>query len=38
MQRLTSLTLSRRGVLALGFTAFLFSGAARAAEPPINTL
>ena len=38
MQRLTSPTLSRRGVLALGVTAFLFSTAARAAEPPVNTL
>ena len=38
MQRLTSLTLSRRGVLALGVTALLFSTAARAAEPTINTL
>ena len=38
MQRLTSPSLSRRGVLALGVTAFLFSMSARAAEPPINTL
>lgn len=38
MQRLTSPRLSRRGVLALGVTAVLFSTAARAAEPPINTL
>ena len=38
MQRLNSPSLSRRGVLALGVTAFLFSTSARAAEPPINTL
>ena len=38
MQRLTSAHLSRRGVLALGVTALLFSTAARAAEPAINTL
>ena len=38
MQRLTSPHLSRRSVLALGVTAFVFSGVARAAEPPINTL
>ena len=38
MQRLTSPSLSRRGVLALGVTAFLFSMSASAAEPPINTL
>ena len=38
MQRLNSPSLSRRGVLALGVTAFLFSRSARAAEPPINTL
>ena len=38
MQRLTSPSLSRRGALALGFTAFLFSTAVRAAQPPVNTL
>ena len=38
MQRLISPILSRRGVLALGVTALLFSTAARAAEPAINTL
>ena len=43
MQRFTSPSLmfprlSRRSALALGVTALLFSGAARAAEPPINTL
>ena len=38
MPRLTCTSLSRRGVLAVGVTAFLFSAAARAAEPPINTL
>ena len=38
MQRLTSPSLSRRGVLALGATAFLFCTALRAAEPPVNTL
>ena len=38
MQLVTSPSLSRRGVLALGVTAFLFSGVACAAEPPINTL
>ena len=38
MQRLTSPSLSRRSVLALGATAFLFSTAARAAEPAVNTL
>ena len=38
MQRLISPILSRRGVLALGVTALLFSTAARAVEPPINTL
>ena len=38
MQRLTSLSLNRRGALALGLASFLFSGAVRAAEPPINTL
>ena len=38
MRRLTSPSPSRRGVLALGITAVLFSGVARAAEPAINTL
>lgn len=38
MQRLTSPRLRRRGVLALGLTALLYSTAARAAEPPVNTL
>ena len=38
MQRLTSPSLSRRSVLALGATALLFSTAARAAEPAVNTL
>ena len=38
MQRLTSPSLSRRSVLALGATAFLFNTAARAAEPAVNTL
>ncbi len=38
MHHLTSPRLSRRGVLALGVTAFVFSGVARASEPPINTL
>ena len=38
MQHLTFPRLGRRGVLALGVAALLFSTAARAAEPPINTL
>ncbi|MEO8542552.1 MAG: YHS domain-containing (seleno)protein [Betaproteobacteria bacterium] len=38
MQRLTSLSLSRRNMLALSTAAFLFSTPVRAAEPPINTL
>ena len=38
MQRLTSPRLSRRGVIALGISALLFSTAVRAAEAPINTL
>ena len=38
MQRLTSPQLSRRGVIALGISALLFSTAVRAAEAPINTL
>ena len=38
MQRLNSLSLGRRGLLALGLSAYFFSGAASAAELPINTL
>jgi len=38
MQTLPSPSLSRRGALAVGFAAFLFSTAARAIVPPINTL
>jgi YHS domain-containing protein len=38
MQRLTSSSLNRRSMLALGASALLFSTAARAAEPAINTL
>ena len=38
MPRLTSPRLHRRGVLALGLSALLFSMTAKAAEPPVNTL
>ena len=38
MPGLTSPSASRRSVLAFGASALLFSGVARAAEPPINTL
>ena len=38
MQHLTTRKLKRRSALALGVIAVLFSTAARAAEPPINTL
>ena len=38
MQYMTSPALSRRCILALSATALVFSNAARAAEPPINTL
>jgi len=38
MQRFASPRLSRRGALAIGVAAILFSSAARAVEPPINTL
>jgi YHS domain-containing protein len=38
MLRLFRYRLSRRGLLALGSTALLFSTMARAAQPPVNTL
>lgn len=38
MLRLFDHRMSRRSALALGSTALLFSAAARAAQPPINTL